>query len=60
MRKEYNFLTTEEIATHLKVNIITVRRYIKSGELPAMFFGKEYRVKNEDFEKFLLKRKVKR
>ena len=39
------YLTTEEIATSLKVNIVSVRRWIKSGKLPAFFLAKEYRVK---------------
>lgn len=53
------YLTTEEIAKLLKVNIITIRRYIQSGKLPALFFGKEYRVKRADFNKFLEEKKVK-
>ena len=47
------YLTTEEIATALKVNIVTVRRWIKSGKLPATFLAKEYRVRKSDFEKFM-------
>jgi len=47
------YLTTEEIATSLKVNIVTVRRWIKSGKLPASFLSKEYRVKKADLEKFI-------
>lgn len=60
MKYSSEFLTTEEIAAILKVNIITIRRYIQSGKLPALFFGKEYRVKKDDFERFLLDRKVKK
>jgi len=47
------YLTTEEIASSLKVNIVTVRRWIKSGRLPATFLAKEYRVKKSDFERFI-------
>lgn len=53
------FLTTEEIAQNLKVNIITVRRWINKGLLPAMKFSKEFRVNKKDFDKFLTSRKVK-
>lgn len=53
------YLTTKEIAYILKVNIITIRRYIHAGKLPALFFGKEFRVKREDFDKFLANKKVK-
>ncbi len=54
------FLTTKEIADALKVNIVTVRRWIVSGKLPATFLGKEFRIKKEDFEKFLSERRVKK
>ncbi len=53
------YLTTKEIAKILRVHVITIRRYIHSGKLPALFFGKEFRVKKADFEKFLSERKVK-
>lgn len=54
------YLTTQELAKLLKVHIITIRRYINSGKLPALFFGKEFRVKKSDLEKFLVGRKVRR
>lgn len=54
------FLTTKEIASILKVNIITVRRWIVAGRLPATFLGKEYRVTKKILEKFLEARKVKK
>ncbi len=47
------YLTTEEIANLLKVNIVTVRRWIKSGRLPATFLTKEYRVTKSDLEYFI-------
>jgi excisionase family DNA binding protein len=49
------YLTTEEIAEMLKVNIVTVRRWIKSKRLDAIFLAKEYRIKRSDFEKFIEK-----
>ena len=45
------YLTTVEIAKILKVNQITVRRWIKLGWLPAIRFGREFRVKEKDLEK---------
>ncbi len=53
------YLTTKEIASLLKVNILTVRRWIIAGKLPATFLGKEYRVSRSDLEKFLSERRVK-
>lgn len=54
------YLTTEEIAQTLKVNIVTVRRWIKSGKLPATFLAKEYRIKKTDFDDFINKGKKRR
>lgn len=50
------FLSTNQIAELLGVNIVTVRRYIKSGKLKAVLIGKEYRVEVEDYKKFILKK----
>lgn len=46
-------LTAEEVAERLRVNVNTVRRYIRSGRLPAIRLGKGYRIRSEDFEAFL-------
>lgn len=54
------FLTTKEIATALKVNILTIRRWIAAGKLNATFLGKEYRVKRSDFDIFLSERQVRK
>lgn len=54
------FLTTEEVSKILKVNIITVRRWIHKGILPASKFEKEFRVTETDFEKFVSSRRVKK
>lgn len=54
------FMTTGEIAKILKVNILTVRRWIHAEILPATKFLKEYRVKSKDFERFVEARKVRK
>lgn len=46
-------LTAEEVAERLRVNVNTVRRYIRSGRLPAIRLGKGYRIRSEDLEAFL-------
>jgi len=53
------YLTTKEIASLLKVNILTVRRWIEAKQLPAYKLNKEYRIKSSDFENFLEERKTK-
>jgi excisionase family DNA binding protein len=47
------FLTVEEIANTLKVSVQTVRNWIKTGKLPALKVGRQWRVRKEDFEKYL-------
>ena len=60
MPQAENWLTTEEIAKDLKVNVNTVRRWIQSGELVALDVGGEYRVSREDYENFIKRRKTDR
>lgn len=43
----------------LKVNVMTIYRYIKAGRLPAHKIGKEFRVDRADFERFMAKTKLK-
>ncbi len=45
-----DLLTTQEVAALLKVSIVTVRRLIASGDLPAARIGKSYRIRREDLE----------
>ncbi|MBI4493356.1 MAG: methionine adenosyltransferase [Chloroflexi bacterium] len=46
-------LTIQETAGLLKVNAITVRRYIAAGRLPAVRVGRGVRVRKEAVEQFL-------
>ena len=53
MKAENDFYTTVELAEMLKMNVMTIYRYIKSGKLTAHKFGKEYRVSKADLDNFL-------
>jgi len=53
-----DYLTTSDIARLLKVNHMTVRRWINSGKLPAIDLGRGFRVSKAAFEKFLDERQV--
>lgn len=53
-----DWLTTDEIARDLKVNVKTVRNWINSGELAAIDVGGEYRVARKDYEDFINRRKI--
>jgi excisionase family DNA binding protein len=53
------FLTAQEVAKILKLNIMTVYEYIREGKLKAIKFGRNYRILNEDFEEFIDEQRVK-
>lgn len=57
MQKE--FYKTEELAEKLRVNVMTIYRYIKAGKLKAHKIGKEFRIDKEEFETFLNKVRTK-
>lgn len=49
------FYTAAELAEELKLNIMTIYRYIKSGKLKAYKIGKEFRIDKTEFHSFLKK-----
>lgn len=49
-----DLLTVDETAQMLKVNSITVRRFIASGRLPAVRVGRRVRVRREEIEALLV------
>jgi excisionase family DNA binding protein len=50
---EDRFYTAQEIADILKVDYMTVYRWIRAGKLDAYQVQKQYRIKESDFEKFM-------
>jgi excisionase family DNA binding protein len=50
--------TLQQIANELGLHIETIRAYVRDGELVAYKFGRDYRVKREDYEAFLEKRRT--
>ena len=57
--KEQEFYTAQELADKLRVNIMTIYRYIDAGKLKAYKLGKEFRIDKEEFESFLSKARTK-
>jgi excisionase family DNA binding protein len=51
-------VTVAEVAAAMRVSNMTVYRLIKSGELPALRVGKNYRLRETDVERFLVERSV--
>jgi excisionase family DNA binding protein len=51
-------VTVAEVAAAMRVSNMTVYRLIRSGELPALRVGKNYRLRESDVERFLTDRSV--
>jgi len=51
-------LTVVEVAATMRVSNMTVYRLIKSGDLPALRVGKNYRVRESDVDRYLWERSV--
>ena len=47
------FYTAQEIADILKVDYMTVYRWIRAGKLEAYQVQRQYRIKESDFQKFM-------
>lgn len=45
-------MRTEEVAAELGVSKTVVWRQIRAGRLPAEKFGRDWRIKRDDFERF--------
>jgi len=57
--KKQEYYTAKELAEKLRVNIMTIYRYIKAGKLKAYKLSKEFRIDKREFNKFLNKVKTK-
>ena len=53
MKNEKEFYTAQELADKLRVNIMTIYRYIKAGKIKAFKIGKEFRIEKNEFNRFL-------
>jgi excisionase family DNA binding protein len=46
-------LTAAEVADQLRVSTMTIYRLIRSGELPAVRVGRNYRVRRSELDAYL-------
>lgn len=53
------FYSAQELADRLRVNVMTIYRYIKAKKLKAYKIGKEFRIDKDEFSRFLDKAKTK-
>ena len=52
-RVDDRLLTVAEVAGAMRVSNMTVYRLIKSGELPALRVGKNYRIRESDVNRYI-------
>ena len=57
--KQPEFYTSRELADKLRVNIMTIYRYIKARKLKAYKMSKEFRIDKKEYNNFLNKLKTK-
>ena len=50
---EKDFYTAQELADKLRVNIMTIYRYIKAKKLKAHKIGKEFRIECSEFKRLM-------
>ncbi|WP_247827085.1 helix-turn-helix domain-containing protein [Arthrobacter antioxidans] len=55
---DVQFLTVAEVAGLMRVSKMTVYRLVHAGELPAVQFGRSYRVPESAVEDFLRRAQV--
>lgn len=53
MKKEQEFYTAQEMADRLRINVMTIYRYIKAGKIKAYKLGKDFRIEEKEFKRFL-------
>ena len=49
----HDFYLVEELAEKLRVNKMTIYRWIKAGKLAASKIGKEFRITKAEFERLI-------
>ncbi|MPY10069.1 helix-turn-helix domain-containing protein [Arthrobacter bussei] len=55
---DVQFLTVAEVADLMRVSKMTVYRLVHAGDLPAVQFGRSYRVPESAVEEFLQRAQV--
>ena len=59
MKNQKEFYRADDLAKKLDVNVMTIYRYIKAGKLRAHKIGKEFRIEQAEFGRFLKKTSTK-
>lgn len=51
-------MTSDEVASYLKVDVVTIRRLVNRGDLSAYRIGAEYRFAPSDLEEYLQRQRI--
>ncbi len=51
-------MTVEQVAAYLQLHKLTIYKFIRSGDLPALRLGRSFRVRRADVDEFLEAHKV--
>jgi len=51
-------MTSDEVAAYLRMEVVTIRRLVNRGELPAYRVGSEYRFMKRELEEYLKRQRV--
>lgn len=51
-------MTSDEVAAFLRVDVVTIRRLVNRGELPAYRVGSEYRFTQSELQDYLRKQRI--
>ena len=52
------FLTTEDVLSYLRINAKTVYRLIRSGDLPAVRVGRQWRFRQRDLDRWVVAQSI--
>ena len=55
-----NFMTTQEVAERLKLNVQKIRKLIRSDNLPGIWMGKSYRIPESELIRWMETRRIRR
>ncbi|MFH1253150.1 MAG: helix-turn-helix domain-containing protein [Candidatus Uhrbacteria bacterium] len=53
MQNKPDFYLVDELAEKLRVNRMTIYRYIKAGKIEVHKIGKEFRIAKKEYNRFL-------
>ena len=58
MYNTFSYLTPEQVAQILQLDVMTIYRYIRKKKLPAIKIGRAYRIDKRALETFLDSHKI--